>query len=368
MKKTGAREQTVPTNASVKLDGKIAGLFARVSREFSAPKSREEMMDARRLGLAFIAGAAAMAMSTIVGHAEVKVGIVAVNYNSPTINRMVVTATEAAKARGWTVEDFDGQGDQVATNNAAMGFIDRGFNVIINIASPNPQMTAVIDKAKEKGIPFVSTFSGLAPGITADIGSNNTSDGVISATELIGRLEGKGHIVKLNWNVLPALRERDHGFKAALADYPDIKVTEIEVKVPGQVDDAYNQVTNLLLANDDINAIWTGWDELVAPTVRAIEQAGKQDKIIVASMDGIPEVFDMIRTGSPAKLTVAYDVDRMGSTAVDVAAAALEGKQPASKILTLAPCLVTKDTAPAQGEKPKFGACVLFSGEAVAGK
>lgn len=324
-------------------------------------------MAALKTRLALIAGAAALTLSTA-AFAEVKVGIVAVNYNSPTINRMVVTATEAAKARGWTVEEFDGQGDQVATNNAAIGFIDRGFNAIINIASPNPQMSAVIDAAKAKNIPFVSTFSGLAPGITADIGSNNTADGVIAATELIGRLEGKGHIVKLNWNVLPALRERDHGFKAALADYKDIKVTEIEVKVPGQVDDAYNQVTNLLLANDDINAIWTGWDELVAPTVRAIEQAGKQDKIIVASMDGIPEVFDLIRNGSPAKLTVAYDVDRMGTTAVDVTAAALEGKTPSSKILTLAPCLVTQDTAPAQGEKPKFGDCVLFSGEGIAAK
>jgi Periplasmic binding protein domain len=201
---------------------------------------REESMAALSRKLAFIIGAGTLAlMSTATYAKDVKVGIVAVNYNSPTINRMVVTATEAAKKRGWTVETFDGQGDQVATNNAAMGFIDRGFNAIINIASPNPQMTAVIDHAKEKGVPFVSTFSGLNGNIVADIGSNNTSDGVISTTELIGRLGGKGHIVKLNWNVLPALRERDHGFKATLADYPDIKVTEIEVKVPGQVDDAY---------------------------------------------------------------------------------------------------------------------------------
>ena len=325
-------------------------------------------MAARKL--TFAASTAALVLSATASFAadKPKVGIVAVNQNSPTINRMVVTATEAAKAKGWTVEGFDGQGDQVATNNAAMAFIDRGFNAIINIASPNPQMTAVINRAKEKNIPFVSTFSGLAPNITADIGSNNTADGVISATELVGRLGGKGHIVKLNWNVLPALRERDHGFKAVIVDYPEIKVTEIEVKVPGQVDDAYNRVTNLLLANPDINAIWTGWDELVAPSVRAIEQAGKQNSIIVVSQDGIPEVFDLIASGSPAKLTVAYDVDRMGTTAVDVTAAALDGKMPASKLLTLAPCLVTKDTAPAKGERPKFGSCVLFSGEPLAAK
>jgi ABC-type sugar transport system substrate-binding protein len=299
---------------------------------------------------------------------EIKVAIVAVNYNSPTINRMVQTATAAAKARGWTVEDHDGQGDQVATNNAALSFIDRGFNAIINIASANTQMSQVIERANQAGIPFVSTFSGLVPGITADIGSNNTADGVIAATEVLGRIEGRGHIVKLNWNVLPALRERDHGVKAALTDYPDIKLTEIEVKVPGQVDDAYAQMQNLLLANDDIRAVIVGWDELASPVVRAIEQAGRQNDIIVFSMDGIPEVFDLIRAGGPMKGTVAYDVDRMGTTAVDVVAAALDGKAPASKSLALAPCLVTADTIFPQGEKPAFGNCVLFSGELVAGK
>jgi ABC-type sugar transport system substrate-binding protein len=313
------------------------------------------------------AGAAlAVTFGAGIAAAEVRVGIVAVNYNSPTINRMVVTATEAARARGWIVEDFDGRGDQVATNNAAMGFIDRGFDAIINIASPNPQMTAVIDHAAARGVPFVSTFSGLAPGIVADIGSNNTADGVIAATEMIGRIEGRGHVVKLNWNVLPALRERDHGFHAAIRDYPDIRVTEIEVRVPGQVDDAFNQMTNLLLAHDDIVAVWTGWDELVVPVVRAIEQAGRQDQIFVVSMDGIPEVFDLIRAGSPAKLTVAYDVDRMGTTAVDVVAAALEGRAPASRLLALAPCLVTRETVPPPGERPAFGDCMLFSGEAIA--
>ena len=82
--------------------------------------------------------------------------------------------------------------------------------------------------------------------------------------------DGSTSILSILTNVRFALRERDHGFKAAVADYPEIKVTEIEVKVPGQVDDAYNRVTNLLLANPDINAIWGGWDELVAPSVRAI--------------------------------------------------------------------------------------------------
>jgi len=293
----------------------------------------------------------------------IEVGVVSVNYNSPSVQVQTDAAIKAAEARGWKVELFDGQGDQVATNNAAIAFIDRGFDAIINTASANPQMSAVIAYANEKKIPFVSTFSGLVPGITADIGSNNTVDGAIAATELVGRIEGRGHVVKMNWVVLPALKERDEGFKAVISQYPDIKLTEIELKVPGQVDDAYNQMTNLMLANDDIVAVWTGWDEPGTAAARAVEQAGKSDKIFVASNDGTNEAVALVRKGAPYELTVAYDVERMGVTAVEVTEAALKGVFPKSKIVTLKPCLITKETVPAEGQKIDFKTCNLFSGE-----
>jgi len=200
-------------------------------------------------------------------------------------------------------------------------------------------------------------------GIVADIGSNNTADGVIAATELVGRIGGVGHVVKMNWTVLPALAERDAGFKAVMSQYPGIKVTEIELKVPGQVDDAFNQMTNLMLANDDIVAVWTGWDEPGTAVARAIEQAGKSDNIFVVSMDGTQEVMSLLRGESPYALTVAYDAKNMGVKAVDVAANAMEGKLPSTQMLTLRPCLITKASVPAEGQSIDFENCKLFSGE-----
>jgi ABC-type sugar transport system substrate-binding protein len=279
---------------------------------------------------------------------------------------MVVTATEAAKKKGWEVESFFGRGDQVAVNNAAAAYIDRGFNAIINIASPNPQMTAVIKKANEAHIPFVSTFSGLVPGVTADIGSNNVVDGVVAATELVGRLAGEGHVLKFNWTVLPATHDRDRGFHAVVSAYPKIEVTEIEVKVPGQVDDTYAKMQNLLLSDTkhEIKAVWVGWDELAIPAVRAIAEAKRTD-IFVVGMDGIQPVYDLIRKDPSMAATVAYDVDRMGSTAVAVTALALAGKQLSTRLITLKPCLVDKQTVQPAGQEPDFKNCILFSGEEI---
>ena len=63
--------------------------------------------------------ASGSAMAEDKSKAPMKVAIFSVNGASPTIHTMIDTATAAAKARGWTVETYDGNGDQVATNNQA---------------------------------------------------------------------------------------------------------------------------------------------------------------------------------------------------------------------------------------------------------
>lgn len=292
-----------------------------------------------------------------------QVAIFSVNGASPTITEMMESATAAGRERGWQVETYDGNGDQVATNNQANTYIQRGFDALINIASDNNQMGGVIENAARANIPFVSTFSGLVPGITADIGSNNVADGVIAASEMVARIDGRGKVVKFNWNVLPALQDRDRGFHAVAAGYPDLEVIEVEVKVPGQVDDTYAQMTNLLQSHNDIVAVWTGWDEIAVAAVRAIEQAGRQDQIFVVSMDGAEPAYDLIRESDTLALTVAYDVRGMGVTAVDTVCQAVDGAEFPSRVVYKKPCLIQNETIPAEGSRPDFQTCPLFTDE-----
>lgn len=294
---------------------------------------------------------------------NLKVAIFSVNAASPTIHTMIETATAAAKARGWTVETYDGNGDQVATNNQVNTYITRGFDALINIASANTQMGGVIANAKKAHIPFVSTFSGMVPGITVDIGSNNVADGVFSASALAARIDGEGEVLKLNWTVLPALAERDAGFHAVMSEYKNIKVTEMEIKVPGQVDDTFNKVTDYLTGHKNVKALWLGWDEVGVAAARAVQQSHLEKKPFVVSMDGNDAAYDLIRAGSPLWLTVAYDVRGMGTQAVQAVADAVDGKPFPERQIYKKPCLITKETAPPKGEYPDFKTCPLYSAD-----
>ena len=298
---------------------------------------------------------------------KLNVAVLAVNYNSPSIYLMATVAMADCKRRGWTCELHDGKGDQVATNNAAINFINRKVDAVVNIASDNNQMGAVIKAANAANIPFVSAFSGDVPGITADVGANGVVDGAITATELKSLVNNKGHIVKLNWTVLPVLRDRDNGFKAVMSGAKDIKVTEVEVKVPGQVEDVFNQLTNILASNKDVTGVWVGWDELATPAVRAIERAGMKDKIKVVGMDGTEEVMELLRKGgSPYVLTEAYSHKAIAEKTMQVVADVVDGKKIPFRALMTRTCLVNHELAPAAGATIDFKTCTPFSAEILA--
>jgi ribose transport system substrate-binding protein len=295
---------------------------------------------------------------------NLKIAIFSSNGDVATIHTMMDAATEDAKSRGWTVETFDGRGDLVAVNNQANTYITRGFDALINVASPNDQMTGVIAKAKKANIPFVSCFAGMAPNITVDIGDNNVVDGAIAAAELAARINGQGTVAKLNWNVAAGLRERDRGFQAVMAGFPGVKVKDIEVKVPGEVEDAYTKTINLLQADSDheVKAIWTGSDNFGRGVARAVQKS-KRDDVFVVSMDGDDAGLAMLRQHTPFAITVGYDIPGMGRAAVQAVADTVDGKSFVAHQMYKKPCLFTPNSVPPEGTVADYKTCGLFSAD-----
>lgn len=317
--------------------------------------------------LAALAGAGmgtAATTGTAAKKKGVTIGFVAVNLNSPSITRIKDAFVKSAKAKGWTVNVYDGQGDQNATNNAANNFIQQGVSAIVNDASPNQQMTGVMAKAHAAKIPFISIYGGAMPGVDLEIGTNEFINASAITQWMVDKLAGKGNVIKENWTVLQALRDRDHAFHAVLQDQKGIKIVkEIEIKVPGQVDDAYNQTLNALRANPNVQAIWIGWDELAPSVVRALQQLKLDKKVTVVGFDGNPFAWDLIRSGSPYKIEPANPFEPMGERAVAAVADLIAGKTYSPNTVYMRPCIITEQTVPAAGKYPNWATCPYFSGE-----
>jgi ABC-type sugar transport system substrate-binding protein len=225
-------------------------------------------------------------------------------------------------------------------------------------------MTGVMKEADAADIPFISIYGGFVDGVDAEIGTNEFINSSLITAEMVNRLDGVGRVVKLNWSVLQALRGRDAGFKAVVSENPGIEVVkEIEVKVPGQVEDSYDQLTNILSSDKKIDAIWLGWDELAPSAVRAIEEAGLADKVFAVGFDGNSFAWDLIRDGSPYIMEPANPFPLMGGKAIETIETIVGGGELPSKVIYMKPCLVNAATVPAEGEEPDWENCAFFPGD-----
>lgn len=297
---------------------------------------------------------------------KLKVGVVANNLASPSVKRIGDAFEAAAKERGWTVDMFDNKGDMAASNNQADQFLQRGVDAIVNINGPNSQMGGVIDRAHDAGKPFVSVYGGSGSAADVEIGTNESINSAAVTQGLVDRLHGRGRVLVLKWNAggAAALLDRYSAMKGLLSNQPGIEIVkEIEVKVPGQVEDAYTQTTNFLKGTKDIDAIWIAFDELAPPVVRALEQAGLDDRVFVVGFNGNPFAWDMIREGSPYVLEPANPFEPMGEKAVEMVAQIAAGKRSETPFVAMRPCLIDKQTVPAKGELPDWKTCPFFTGD-----
>ena len=294
---------------------------------------------------------------------NLKVGVISVNYSSPAVQAMADSAMVDCKKRGWSCELFDGKGDPVATSNAGVNFVNRKFDAIVNAVSDNNQLGTVIKAANAASIPYVSIFSGEVAGINADIGASGVVQGALLGGEVRSAIGLEGQVAIVNWNVLPVLRERSRGLKATMTDDKNIKIVEVEVKVPGHVEDAYAKVLTLLQSNKNIKAVVVGWNELAPGAVRAVEQLGLKDKVRVYGYDALQPAFDLMRKGSPLAMVVGFNNEETGKAAMRTVADVVDGNPVPFRALMLRSCLFTRDNLPAPGQEPSYEDCTPFTAE-----
>lgn len=294
---------------------------------------------------------------------NLKVGLISYNHVSAVPHVLANIALDDCKVRGWTCELIDGKGDPIATSNAGLNFVNRGFDAILNVVSDNNQLGAVIKAANTAHIPFVSIASGDVPGITADIGPSGVVQGALIGNEVRSAIDLKGRVVLVNWNVLPILRERERGLRATMADDKNVAITELELQGQGYLEDSYNKLLAALRANKDVKAVVMGWMELVPGALRAIEQTGTKDQVKVYSYDATPDGLDLLRKGSSLGMLVGVGNKETVESSMQAIADTIDGSPPSYRSLMMRSCLITKENVPPAGGEPDYKSCTPFTTE-----
>ncbi|MFD5100410.1 substrate-binding domain-containing protein [Streptomyces albidochromogenes] len=265
---------------------------------------------------------------------------------------------ENAKARAGkysevTLEITEGSNDTAAQIGQVQTLINKKVDVLVILPADGKALTQVGLQAMKAGIPVINLDRVFASpqAYRCWIGGDNYGMGLNAGNFIGERLKDKKNakVVELaGLDNLELTKQRSQGFADALKNYPNIKRVARQA-ADFTVESGQAKMAQLLQAQKQFDALWNHDDDQGVGALRAIQQAGRDDFLMVGGA-GAKAAMDAIKAdNSVLKATVLYP-PTMAASAIDLARALGQGKGvggmseleiPAS--ITLYSAVVTKD-------------------------
>jgi len=295
----------------------------------------------RTLSLAAIAlGALTSAASAF------EVGIIGFQFSSETHARVANAASEAAKAKGWSVTLLNSEGSLPKHAEQFEALITKKVGAIIIAMGKPVEADAQFKAAKDKGIPVITVQSGASPHALFDIQTNEYTVGADAALYLLGQLGYQGNILTARFDLNVASRIRGKILDAVLSENQAVKeIGKFSMaRTQSWRDDVRAGMQALLLQNQGrINGIWASFDGQAYIIDDLLQAQGvKKGQIPLVSVDGGKETYARIADpNSTFMATVAVPFEEMGRQAVDAVQTIVVDKKP-KETVTSGPYLFAK--------------------------
>lgn len=190
-----------------------------------------------------------------------------------------------------------------------------GENTIINV-DPNdaPDARPMVESVEEAGGWIVTHWNkpeDLHPRdfehYVAHISADGVDAGRLTALELFKAMDGQGAIVAVQGILdnVPA-QQRFQGLEAAMAEYPDIQLLEVQ---PADWDQtkALNLMDSWLTKHgDDITGVWAANDSMGLGCLESLRAQGKAGVVPICGVDGTSQAVQAVIDGEFAA-TMAND-------------------------------------------------------------
>lgn len=191
----------------------------------------------------------------------------------------------------------------------------------------NNEVSVAAQKILDAGINLVVFDRKIDGDYTAYLAGDNAGIGTNAAKYLGDALNGKGTIAVMSAPSVGSVSvERTEAFEAAMKkDYPDIRL--IEVTAEGFTQEAgLTMATDMLTANDQIDAVFSIDDEPSLGILQAVKEAGRTDVKYISGGGGAQSWYQKIQTEKDITLfTETYSPAMIGD-AIELAQQIQQGK------------------------------------------
>ncbi|GAB5377279.1 MAG: D-ribose ABC transporter substrate-binding protein [Acuticoccus sp.] len=268
--------------------------------------------------LAAVAISAALAMPGVAS-AEGLIAIITPSHDNPFFKAEAEGAAAKASELGYEPLVLVHDDDPNKQNQLFDTAIARGAKAIILDNAGADASVAPVRKAKESGIPsFLIDREINESGVAiAQIVSNNYQGAQLGAEEFVRLMGETGKYAELTGKESDTNAGiRSAGYHDVLDQYPDLEMVVQETANWSQPE-AFQKMQTILQAHPDIEGVISGNDTMAMGAWAALEQAGRDD-VIVVGFDGSNDVRDSIINGG-IKATVLQPAYRQAEMAVEQA-------------------------------------------------
>lgn len=230
------------------------------------------------------------------------------------------------------------ENDREGQINVVADFVAQGVDGLVLAPLDSTALVPSVRDAQDAGIPTVIFDSGLSDEsvIESYVATDNYNGGVLAAREIGRRLDGKGNVILLRYNVgSESTEQREQGFLDTIhKEFPDIVMLS---------DDQYSGTTALSAQNkalellnqfgDRLDGIFAVCEPDTMGVLAALEQEGLAGKVVFVGFDPSPHLNDAMEQKKIHGL-VLQDPVAMGYLGVKTLVAHLEGQDVEKRIST----------------------------------
>jgi inositol transport system substrate-binding protein len=246
-------------------------------------------------------------------------------------NEFVVNVADAMEAKakelGAELIVVDAERSALKQVEQVESFIAQGVDAIILNPCEVEASSPAVKLALAAKIPIINVNSETSITPTAFVGSDDEESARIAMKFISGKLGGKGNILMMHGFMGQAAQiKRDKGAKEILKANPGLALLAEQT---GEWDraKAMSLTENWIQSyGSKINAIFAQNDEMGMGAVKALEAAGLKNKVIVVSIDAIPDGLQAVKKGT-LDATVFQDAKQQGGQAVEAAVKAAKGEK-----------------------------------------
>ncbi|WP_080054474.1 sugar ABC transporter substrate-binding protein [Spirosoma aerolatum] len=246
-----------------------------------------------------------------------------------------------AEADGIDLITVDAERSALKQVEQVESFIAQHVDAIIMNPCEVEASSPAVTKALAAKIPIINVNSETSTKPSAFVGSDDVESARIAMKFIADKLGGKGTIVMMHGYMGQAAQiKREQGAREILKQYPNIKLIAHQTAEWDRAK-AMSLMENWIQSyGSQINAVFAQNDEMGLGAAKALADAGLKDKVVVVSIDAIPDALQAVQKGT-LDATVFQNAQQQGSKAIETAEKIIKG-QPYEKETLIPFQLVTK--------------------------